>query len=248
MVEGEERRADGVAAEERAEGERCPVPLGGPLVEGLGDEAHAAQRRHRRDGIRQGRVERLAAVRERVHGARAHRLLRLGRHRVRVGKDELRANEPRGLPAGGQAVERGHRRPREGRRRRGDAGAADRADRLRDVDHPAATEGKEPLPRHPVDELGRHLVHRSGANVVRSAGQVEQRGRRCREGPLAPQELDLIPPLFTQQARRPLERPAPEDDRPLAVSPGELAPEVGLQEPAPGFEPGRSRLQIECST
>jgi hypothetical protein len=49
-------------------------------------------------------------MREGVHRARAHRFLRLRRHRVGIGEDELRPHEALRLAARREAVERRDRR------------------------------------------------------------------------------------------------------------------------------------------
>ena len=137
VVDGEHRRSRSRSRRGSSRGPAQPRSRSlGSWSSERGDQLGAAQGRHPGDRVGERRVERIGAVGEGVHRAGPQLRLGLAGHRVGIGDHQRRpdqATRPLSAPAGRRWMP-GHLRPRHRGRDRGDAGAADRGDRLRGID------------------------------------------------------------------------------------------------------------------
>ena len=211
VVDREQRRVDRVAAEDRAERQGRAVAVVGALVQGLADQLRAAQRGHPRHRVGERRVERVGAVRERVHRAPAQLRFGLAGHRLGIRDHQLRANQALGplLGAGRESMDAGHLGPREGGRDRRHRLALHRGDRLRGVDHPPAAEGDQGRRGSLAEERRGGLGHAARRHFV------DGRGRRRQpiglgQGPRGGEQIEFLEPVLGEGARRALQRSLPE--------------------------------------
>ena len=226
VVEREQRRVERVGAEDRAERELRRVALGAVGVERLGDQRRAAQRRHRRDRVGERRVERVGAVGERVHRARAQPLLGQADHHRRVGEHDLPGGparrRPRGPRAGGGCGS--SRRPRA-------SSAAPRPGRRGPRRSPSPTSITRPPPSatrspSPTSSISRAATSLHRARAAR--GESTPRPRPARPAPRPSPARWSAARSRRSRARRgspatSRDHPGAEVDRPLPVAPGELA-------------------------